>query len=127
MPVATFADPSVAIEPPPQGSEYDSAMSQALMFNPFALIPSGAVTLTAAESRAEAGEEKGWFDVFKGIGTGFLNRLIGGYDLNDPHQLALYQADKEAQRKAEQQKLFLIVGGVGAAVVLGALVLSRRK
>lgn len=124
MPVSTFADPTVAIEPPPQQSEFDWAMVQSVLADPFSFGygNAGAVTVSAPA----AAPEKSWTDVFTGIGKGLIGRLVGGYDLSDPQQLALYHADQEAQQKADQMKTFLWVGGVGVAVVLGALVLRGR-
>lgn len=121
MPVSTFADPTVAIEPPPQQSEFDWAMMQSVLADPFSFGYSN-----AGAGPAAAPAEKSWTDVFTGIGKGLIGRLVGGYDLSDPQQLALYRADQEAQQKADQLKTFLWVGGVGVAVVLGALVLRGR-
>jgi len=131
MPLSQFADPTVAIEPPPQESDFEALLqAQAAIQDPFGMSWMDAPT-TAGGSKSG---EKSWTDIFTSAGQNFLTDLakaIGGkaagYNPNDPSQVAALAAAREREAKAEQQKTFLIVGGVAAAVVIGALVLKRRR
>lgn len=125
MPIAAFADPTAALEPPPQPSESDTWWKHYEMVQAMALDPFG--TRFYTPSAPPAREEVSWGDVFKDVAASALRDLSGAITgrvgSNNPSAIAL---QTEAARKAEQQKLFLIVGGVGVAVVIGAIVLSRR-
>lgn len=129
MPLSQFADPSVAIEPPPQDNDFEALIqAQAAMSNPFDmswLDPPNYSTVPASKS---------WTDIITDVGRGFVTDLahaiggkVSGYNPNDPNQVAALAAAREREAKAEQQKMFIIVGGVAAAVVVGVLVLRKGK
>jgi len=130
MPLSQFADPSVAIEPPPLDSDFETLLqAQAAIQDPFGMAWMDAPT-TAGGSKSG---EKSWTDVFTDVGRNFVTDLakaIGGkatgYNPSDPNQVAALAAAREREAKGEQQKTFLIVGGVAAAVIVGALVFRKR-
>jgi hypothetical protein len=132
MPLSTFADPTVAIEPPPQSADFDYSMAKQILGNPFGLgyVDSSAITTSSPIEPASTS----WTDVFKSAGQSFIKEFadaaagkVTGYNPSDPTQRASFLASQAAQQKAQQQQLLLIVGGVGVAVVLGALVMGRRR
>ncbi len=131
MPLSQFADPTVAIEPPPQDSDFETLLrAQAALQDPFGFswldIPSTPGGGTSSS--------KSWTDIFTGAGETFLSDLskaiagkVTGYNPNDPAQVAAYAAAREREAKAEQTKTFIIVGGIAAAVLVGALVFRKAK
>jgi hypothetical protein len=128
MAFATFADPSAAIEPPPQPWEFDLSMASAVLADPFA-----AINDYGGNAPAPAPADSSWTDIVKKLGQDFVQDLAGqvsgkvtGYNPSDPASVARLAASQEAQRKADQQKVFWIVGGVGAAVLVGALLLRKK-
>lgn len=131
MPLSQFADPSAAIEPPPQDSDFDTLLhAQLALADPFGYSWADAPT-TAGGSKSG---EKSWTDIFQDVGRNFVGDLakaiggkVSGYNPNDPNQVAALAAAREREAKAEQQKMFLIVGGVAAAVVVGVLVLRKKR
>ncbi len=129
MPLSQFADPTVAIEPPPLEGDFEALMAaQAAISNPFDF------SWMDPPSNSTVPPSKSWTDIFTDVGRGFVTDLakaIGGkaagYNPSDPNQVAALAAAREREAKAEQQKTFLIVGGVAAAVIVGVLVLKGRR
>jgi len=133
MPLSQFADPTAAIEPPPFDSDFEALIqAQAAISDPF--NTTGWWDWGDSSSSSSAPASKSWTDVFTDAGRSFVTALakaIGGkaagYNPNDPAQVTALAAAREREAKAEQTKMFLIVGGVAAAVVVGALVLRKEK
>jgi len=133
MPLSQFADPTVAIEPPPQESDFDLYLqAQAAIEDPFGM--SWMDSPSSSSSSSSSSSEKSWTDVFTGVGRNFVTDLanaiggkVTGYNPNDPKQVAAISAARQREAQAEQTKTFLLVGGVVAAVVVGAMVLRKGK
>jgi F0F1-type ATP synthase membrane subunit c/vacuolar-type H+-ATPase subunit K len=135
MPLSQFADPTAAIEPPPQESDFDTLLqAQAILSDPFGMSWADVPSTPGGLQASSSSNSKSWTDIFTGAGQTFLTDLakaIGGkaagYNPNDPAQVAALAAARQREAQAEQQKTFLIVGGVAAAVIVGALVFKGRR
>ncbi len=133
MPLSQFADPTVAIEPAPLDSDFETLLqAQAVLQDPFGM--SWADVPTTASSSTPGAGEKSWTDIFTSTGQTFLSDLakaiggkVSGYNPSDPTQVAALAAARQREAQAEQQKMFLIVGGVAATVLVGVLVMRGKR
>lgn len=96
----------------------DPSLSDDAGNNPYVAPPS------AGPSWSDVGKNI-LLDIFRTATGQVANKLLGTGQSLTPQQLAMIQAQQRAEEEAKRKQTMWIVGGLAAAVVVGALVLRK--